>query len=468
MSTVLIIDDDKRMCQALMQTVSAFGHAVTCAHTLGDGLTRAAEVQPDVVFLDVQLPDGSGLSAVESVRRVSSAPEVIIFTGAGDPDAAELAIRGGAWDYIEKPTTVSSLSLPLQRALQYRAEKASHRTPAVLKRDGIIGESPQLRESLTQLAQAASSDVAVLLTGETGTGKELFAAAIHQNSGRAKGNFVVVDCTALPETLVESLLFGHERGAFTGAERSTEGLIRQADGGTLFLDEAGELPLSVQKSFLRVLQERRFRPLGGKYEVESDFRLIAATNRDLDSMVANGTFRDDLLFRLRSYPIELPPLRDRRSDIRPLVTYHLDRLGGRLGVGTKGVSPEFLEALESYGWPGNVRELILTIEQAVAAAPRETVLQPHHLPLNVRIHAARSSVRKAEPDVPVAAPETVPSDAFPQLRDFRAHAVDAAERQYLGELMTRTGNDMRLACELSGLSRPRLYALLGKYKIARD
>jgi two-component system NtrC family response regulator len=468
MSTILIIDDDKSMSAALMQTITALGHAVSCAYTLADGLRKSVEANPDIVFLDVYLPDGDGLAALGAVRSAPSQPEVIIFTGEGDPDSAETAIRSGAWDYLQKPATVSSLALLLRRALDYRSEKRSRRPAAVLRRGGLVGDSARMRESLDLLAQAAATDSAVLLTGETGAGKELFAAAIHDNSARAAGNFVVVDCTALPETLVESLLFGHEKGAFTGADRPAEGLIRQADGGTLFLDEAGELPLLVQKAFLRVLQEHRFRPLGGSDEVTSDFRLIAATNRDLDRMVQQGAFREDLLFRLRSFHLEVPPLRERRDDIRPLVTYHLDRLCRRRGGATKGISPEFVEALERYDWPGNVRELVQTIEQAIAASHDEPVLHPHHLPLSVRVHAVRSSIRAPHYAAGSGEALATASDAtFPKFRSYRSRAVDAAEHQYLTDVMDRAGRNLENACALSGLSRPRLYALLAKHGIKR-
>lgn len=467
MSTILIIDDDKSVSAVLMQTMTALGHAVSCAYTLADGLRKSVEARPDVVFLDVHLPDGDGLAALGAVRAAPSEPEVIIFTGEGDPDAAEMAIRSGAWDYLQKPATMSALALLLRRAIDYRSEKANRRPVAVLKRDGIIGESARMREILGQVAQAAATDSAVLLTGETGSGKERFAAAIHDNSARAAGNFVAVDCTALPEPLVESLLFGHEKGAFSGADRRTEGLIRQADGGTLFLDEAGELPLSIQKSVLRSLQERRFRHLGGSVEETSDFRLIGATSRNLDQMVQQGQFCEDLLFRLRTLHLEIPSLRDRREDIRPLVTYHLDRLCRRLGGATKGISQEFVEALELYRWPGDVREFMQTIEQALAASHEEPVLHTHHLPLSVRVHAVRSSIRMPLAAGTGDAPATIADTALPTFRVYRTRTVDAAEQQYLTDLMSRADNDVRKACVLSGLSRPRLYALLSKHGMGR-
>ena len=306
-------------------------------------------------MLDVRLPDGSGLEALPKIREVSYSPEVIIITGMGDPDGAELAINCGAWDYIEKPASIKQMTLPLMRTLEFREGKKAKRIPVLLKRENIIGNCPRMMEALEQLAQAASIDANVLITGETGTGKELFARAIHENSNRASGGFVMVDCTALPESLLESILFGHEKGAFTGADKSKDGLIKHADGGTLFLDEIGELPLSTQKAFLRVIQERRFRSIGGKEERRSDFRLIAATNRNLDQMVQKDLFRSDLLFRLRSFIIEVPPLRERVEDIKDLVTYYTNNFCSIYDIETKGFSPDFFDAMAKYNWPGNVR-----------------------------------------------------------------------------------------------------------------
>ena len=256
----------------------------------------------------------------------------------------------------------------------------------------MVGNCAAIRKCLDIMAEAAQSDASVLIVGETGTGKEVCARAIHDNGPMAARNFVVVDCASLPDTLVESVLFGHEKGAFTGADRSQEGLIRQAHGGTLFLDEIGELPFGLQKTFLRVLQERRFRPVGGKWEVESNFRLVAATNRDLGKLAAEGYFRTDLLFRLTAFTIELPALRERRDDIRDLAVYYMMKICERYTIGTKGFSPEFLEALRAYEWPGNVRELINAMERAIASARHEPTLYPNHLPTEIRAKIARSSV----------------------------------------------------------------------------
>jgi two-component system NtrC family response regulator len=257
MATILIIDDDHLMSETMTRMVRRLGHETLSGATLAEGLALAASHECDVVFLDVRLPDGNGLDALPRIDALPCHPEVIIMTGFGDPNGAELAIKSGAWDYIEKSSSVKEITLSLERALQYRQQKnavTQNRTVAALKRSQIIGNSPKLNACLDLVAQAAGSDVNVFITGETGTGKELFARAVHENSQRARGNFVVVDCTALPETLVESLLFGHEKGSFTGAEKSRDGLVRQAHCGTLFLDEVGELPLPLQKAFLRVLQ----------------------------------------------------------------------------------------------------------------------------------------------------------------------------------------------------------------------
>ncbi|MDI6854420.1 MAG: sigma-54 dependent transcriptional regulator [Deltaproteobacteria bacterium] len=463
MGNVLIIDDDEMFCEMLSDMVQDMGYGVKYARTLDEGLHEAGSGNFDVVFLDVRMPDGSGLEVLPRFRELPTSPEVIIITGAGDPDGAELAILNGAWDYIEKQSSIKKMTLALSRALQYRQEKKSKTPMVALKLEGIVGKSPQMRACYDVLAQAAETDANVMIVGETGTGKELFARAIHANSSRANKPFVVVDCAAMPESLVESALFGYEKGAFTGADRPQVGLIKQADGGTLFLDEVGELPLIMQKAFLRVLQERRFRPLGARQEVESNFRLVVASNRDFEQLVAEGLFRKDLLFRLRSITIELPPLRERPEDIRDLVMFHLAKLCESYDIGPKGFAPEFLDCLMAYDWPGNVRELVNTLERALAAARHEPTLYPSHLPSHIRIKVARGAVSKEshEPDEP---PRVA---ALPKLKDFREAAIARAEKQYLQDLMALTDNDIKEACRVSALSMPRLYALLKKHRINR-
>ncbi len=470
MSVILIIDDDEFICRWISDVVTKLGHRSFLAHTLEEGFQKVQSVPVDIVFIDVHLPDGNGLELLPRLKTILSPPEIIVITALGDPDEAEIAIQSGAWDYLEKPASYDSIKIPILRALEYRAERKLGKPPAVLKRKGIIGNSPKIAASLDLLSQAAGSDANVLIAGETGTGKELFAKAVHYNSARAKGNFVVVDCTALPETLVESVLFGHAKGAFTGADRSEEGLIKQADGGTLFLDEIGELPFLIQKRFLRVIQEHRFRPVGGRLEISSDFRLVAATNRNLEGMVRQGRFREDLFFRLRTLTIELPPLRELPEDIKELTVFYIASLSERFNITLKGASPEFWDAIAAYKWPGNVRELIQALEKALLSAKDEPMMFPKHLPTYIRIQVARNSFTKgpAAPAIPAAtaAPETrvLGPDKPPQWKEIRKTAVSAAEQVYLKDLIASVGGNIDKACRISGLSRSRFYTLLRKYR----
>ncbi|MFP4474326.1 MAG: sigma-54-dependent transcriptional regulator [Desulfatibacillaceae bacterium] len=465
MARILIVDDDQMICDTLTAAVRGQDMEADYALNLEDGMAKAMNGEFDVVFLDVRLPDGNGLEVIPDIRSSENSPEVIIITGEGDPDGAELAIVNGAWDYVQKPFTLQAIVLSLSRALQYHEEKAAQKASVALKREGIIGSSPRMRQCYDLLAQAANTQANVLITGETGTGKELFARAIHENSRRADKSFVVVDCAALPETLVESVLFGHVKGAFTGADMPRDGLAKQADDGTLFLDEVGELPVNMQKSFLRVLQERTFRPVGGKSEVKSDFRLIAATNRDLDSMVREGRFRDDLMFRLRALTMDLPPLRERPEDILDLATHHMNRLCERYGIITKGFSPEFRSALLRYAWPGNVRELFNAVERALSSAPSEPTLYQMHLPVEIRVQLTKAGLEADKQEARPAGGRAAerPRNSFPHLKDF----LEETEKRYLQDLMAHTGENIKEVCRISGLSRSRLYDRLKKYSIQR-
>ncbi len=466
MRGVLIVDDDSMLCEALALAVTQMGFDPDMAGSLKEGLDKARSGDYSVVVLDVRLPDGCGLEALSRFQACPSAPEVIILTGASDPEGAELAIRSGAWGYIAKPPTLSTIRLPIQRAMEHHQGRQKV-LPLGLKRSGIIGESRAIQACLDLVAQAASTQAAALITGETGTGKELFARAIHDNSARADNPFVIVDCAALPDKLVESELFGYERGAFTGADRRFEGLIRQAHRGTLFLDEIGELPLAVQKAFLRVLQDGRFRPVGGVKEVESDFRLVVATNRDLDALVASGGFRQDLLFRVRTMNVALPPLKERAGDVELLCRHFVARQCRLRGIPSKRISPDYLEALELYHWPGNVREMIHAVEHSLAAGMNDPVLVPSHLPTNIRVSLARGALPQQRAEGRTAAPRATAFGAagcLPPLRQVRLKAVAETEANYLRELLAATGGNMTRACAVSGLSRPRLYALLKKHQ----
>jgi two-component system, NtrC family, response regulator len=464
MVKILIIDDDEMFCDLLSAALARDDYEIVSAYTLEDGLGLTLKEPFDIVFLDVNLPDGNGLEKLTEIRNTASIPEVIILTGSGSSDGAELAIKSGAWDYIQKPSSISVMMLPLMRALQYREEKLKKKPPVALKMGGIIGNSSRMKACYDLLYEASSSDANVLITGETGTGKELFAKAIHENSRRAGHSFVVVDCAALQENLTESTLFGYEKGAFTSADQRREGLIKQADGGTLFLDEIGELPLPIQKGFLRVIQERRFRPLGSVKEIESDFRLIVATNRKLDQMVASAQFREDFLFRIRSITIELPPLRDHTEDIVEIALYHVTRICQRIGMDVKKLSPDFLEALFSYQWPGNVRELVNAIERAIAASLSGPTLFQKHLPSLIRVKLAQSgaagvSIKQNQSGIDEP-------NHLPKLKDLREATYVKVEKKYLENLMKATEGNIEKACLISDLSRTRLYELLRKHRLS--
>lgn len=461
MARVLIIDDDAMLCSMLTRWILRLGHESDSAHTREAGLAAASTGEYDVIYLDVNLPDGNGLDILPRIHEMPSGPEVIIITGAGKADGAELAIKCGAWDYIGKSFSRQEMTLPLVRALQYRAERRAVKS-RVFDRRAIVGNSSRLESCLAAAAQAANSDASVLIMGETGTGKELLATAIHENSARKHGNFVVVDCAALPDSLVESILFGHVKGAFTGAEKDREGLVLQANNGTLFLDEIGELPLHLQKAFLRVLQEHRIRPIGSQQEFSSDFRLIAATNRDLDQAVAKGEFRQDLLFRLRVLTLEVPPLRERREDVKTMALERMNKLCEDHGVPTKGFSPDFFAALDAYNWPGNVRELLHILDSVFVVAGDEPILFPKHLPMNLRVKLIRSSIQDENSEAPES-----PRTGMPSMKEARDAAIAQAEKQYLQELMTFTKGDIQEACRVADLSMSRLYELLKRYAIPK-
>jgi len=476
MANILIIDDDPDFRYALERIVRRMEHLPTSCATFAEGKVSLQQEYFDAVFLDVMLPDGNGLDLLPVLKGVESQPESIIITGMGDSQGAELALTNGAWDYISKSTSPKDISLTLSRALMYREQKieAAGKTAAVaLHRDNIIGSSPAISHCFNQLAQCARSDLSVMITGETGTGKELFAQAIHQNSHRADGPFVLVDCAALTETLVESTLFGHKKGAFTGADADNTGLVIKANGGTLYLDEVGEIPLATQKTFLRVLQERTVRPVGATAERQCDFRLVAATNRNLEKMVEEGSFRSDLFFRLQSFSINLPPLKARGSDVTDIATFHINKFCDASGIERKSISDSFYENLANHNWPGNVRELVNCVQQAIISAGLEPVLYPKHLPLSLRIKAKQAALGKQDLGAPAPAsistlisiPPAEEDLTAQTLHEFREAASAHAERTYLQSVLKATKGDVKEVIRISGLSQSRLYALLKKYNL---
>jgi DNA-binding NtrC family response regulator len=459
MIKVLVIDDDLKICLFFSKLLEQMGHGFEIAHTVKEGRCLFGLHKFDLVLLDLELPDGNGLELLPEFTDAHHCPEVIIITGTGDARGAELAFKYGAWDYVQKPFLLDEVSLPITRALQYRTEKlaAPHLIPLV--RPGIVGESDAIRKCLEEVGKAAATDASVLITGETGTGKELFAKAIHANSKRANEPFIAVDCGALPETLLESTLFGHEKGAFTGAGTKQEGLLVQANGGTLMLDEVGDLPLTAQNSFLRTLQERCVRPIGGSREIPVDIRLVAATNLDLDQMVNKNLFRQDLLYRIRAIELKLPPLRDRQEDIEEIIIKKNHELSNRYKMETKAVSPEFLGILSQHNWPGNVRELINVLEYVLAFAGSDPTLYPKHLPPEYRISDLEfdpvfKDTFRAQ--VPMGAEN---DNELPRFNDFRTQL----EKNYLKELINRSNGNRKNACRISGISQSRLYGLLNKH-----
>ncbi len=457
MARLLIIEDDTLFNATLARSLQMLGHRVTQAHSLEDGLLAAGQ-GCDVIFLDVNLPDGNGLEAISSMMRGALPAEVIVITGEGDAHGAEHAMRFGAWDYLEKPFSLDKMILTLKRALAYREQKAKPQLP-LLYREGIVGGSPELGMCLEMLGRAAGTDAPVLLFGETGTGKELFARALHANSRRAGKPFVVLDCAAIPDTLIESELFGHDKGAYTGAIRDKQGLVSQADGGTLFLDEIAEMPLHQQKALLRLLQEKRYRPVGALQERSSDFRVVSATNRDLRQRIRAGVFREDLLFRLEAFRIELPPLRIRRGDMRELVMARVDTLCRKYDILPKGFSPCFFEALCAYDWPGNVRELFYALERALFTAGGGSILYAKDLPGKVRAAMACSNLSPTLRSNDDTFADNVP---MPSLKKFRF----AAEKGYLEELLRQTKGNVSQASRMAGISRQHMHLLMRRYKLA--
>ncbi|MBI9091562.1 MAG: sigma-54-dependent Fis family transcriptional regulator [Desulfobacterium sp.] len=470
MANVLIIDDDRVFCDVLSRRVSRLGHHSAFALTLSHGEEMANQREFDVIMLDVQLPDGNGIEAIPRFQALAHSPEVIIITGSGSPDGAELAIKWGAWDYVQKPASVEAITLPLLRALEFRKEKNQARSRLSLKRKEIIGSSPQLVSCLELVGQAAQTDVSILIQGETGTGKELLARAIHDNSSRSKGAFIVVDCGAIPENLVEGLLYGHEKGVFTGADKKQIGLIEQANQGTLFLDEIGELPLAIQTAFLRVLQEHRYRPLGSTKEKESDFRLVSASNRDMEKRVKEGHFREDLLYRIRAFSIISPPLRERLNDISELSMYYVTKKCETSGILTKGFSPDFFEAINAYDWPGNIRDLFNTLDSAMVSAGEQPILFPQHLPVKIRSQIARTSASTTQavpgPVQDNPGMQNVETNLSASYKDFKDQLLTTGEKHYFTEICTQAKGNPAQACIRSGLSKSRLYHFLQKHGIS--
>jgi len=374
---ILIVDDERSIRDFLSILLEQEGYSVRTAEDVASGRQRLDDEVPDLVMCDLKLPDGTGLEVLEEARRRQLECPFIIITAHTTPQHALEAHRAGAAEYLSKPFNVDELKLIVDKLLHRRA--ASSVDVEVTE---FIGSSEPMRRVLDQIPRVAATPSTVLITGESGTGKELYARAIHSSSPRADGPFLSVNCGAMPEGLLESELFGHVRGAFTGAVRDHTGVFAQAESGSLFLDEIGEMTLPMQVKLLRVLQERRVRPVGGTREIEVDVRVMAATNRDLERDVTEGRFREDLYYRLNVIQVHLPPLRQRGDDLPELARHFVSRTCTRFGVPEKRLTADALRVLQAYHWPGNVRELENVIERTVALEPTEIISSgslPEHL-----------------------------------------------------------------------------------------
>jgi len=448
------------------------------ATTLEEGLIlcQSDTVGFDIVLMRDIVSGRPSCFAIHDFKSTPSAPEILVFSVKGDPKHAEHALKCGVWDYIVDPFPEKKLLDMFGRILRYRNNKShslqekENEVRHQIHNHGIIGSSPAIQNCVNLVAKIALSEASVLITGETGTGKELFASAIHTISSRSPKNLTIVDCAALPSTLVESILFGHAKGSFTGADKTQKGLIKQADGGTLFLDEIGEMPLEIQKKFLRVLQEQEYLPVGSSTPESSDFRLIAATNRNLQDMVDDGTFRDDLLFRLKTFHLDIPPLRIRRTDISELIYYYRNRYCKINKLKKKKPSTDYLMTLNMYAWPGNVRELFQAIEYSMVDARDSSVLESIHLPLNIRLSVTKKKLakQKEQPAVPTEKVLTDDLSSLLTIKEDRERAIKIQEKQYLETLLVLTGGDIKQCCKTAGLSRSRLYDLLKKYGLSQN
>src|SRR5438876_269862 len=385
MAHVLLIDDDPVLIpEQVRQAFPVSRYRVEVAGTGAEGLKHVRTEPPDVILLDLRLPDQSGLDVYPHIRRIDARIPVIFVTLAKGADAAIEAMKQGAYDYLFKPLDLHQLRRVVNEALEVARRM---REPAVIAETlpdpdvegAIIGGCPAMREVYKAVGRVAAQNVPVLITGESGTGKELVARAIYQHGPRAKGPFLALNCAAIPEQLLESELFGHEKGAFTGADRRRIGKFEQVSGGTLFLDEIGDMPLALQAKILRLLQEQPFERVGGNETVRTDVRLIAASHRDLKTSSQEGKFRPDLYYRLGVFTIHLPPLRERGDDLPLLVRHYLRRFSRELGREVREVAPEALERLRHYPWPGNIRELQSVLKQALLQASG-AVLLPAFLP----------------------------------------------------------------------------------------
>jgi DNA-binding NtrC family response regulator len=455
---ILIVEDKESLRTMLRLALERAGHGVLEAGDEPEAVRLLNEFRPAVVLSDLRLPTGDGFGVLRAAKELDIEIPVIVMTAYGSIEDAVSAMKEGALDFLAKPVDPDHLQLMVSRAIEQRrllTENMLLKEELAIRRGAplIVGEDPSLRRVLASLQRAAATDTTVLIEGESGTGKELFARTLHALSHRSDEPFVAINCAAIPETLLESELFGHEKGAFTGAVARKPGKFELAHRGTLFLDEIGDLPLSLQAKILRALEERRFERLGGTASIQVDVRLVAATNRGLKAAVASRRFREDLYFRLSVFPISIPPLRERPTDVARLARFFIDRFCRDLKKKPLTLSPAALEALQQYSWPGNVRELQNCIERAVILADGDT-LQPRHLNLSF---ASTQGETTADPWEQI--------DLSGTMNDAVRRATTEVERRKLVEALRETGNNKSHAAEILQVSYKTFLAKLKEHRI---
>jgi len=451
MPTILIVEDEAKMRRLLELNLGEDGFSTLSAGDAETGLKLLRENTVDLVVTDLKLPGMNGLEFLQAVKRQNAALPVVVMTAFGTVETAVEAMKGGASDYVLKPFSLSEMRMVIRKELDVRNLREENRSlrEALGKRyvhPNVVARSPKMQEVLATVDRVAPTNSTVLLGGESGVGKDLIARAIHEKSRRASGPFIKINSTAIPENLLESELFGYEKGAFTGATASKPGKFEMADKGTLFLDEIGDVPPAIQVKLLRVLQEREFERLGGTRTVKVDVRLIAATNRDLREALEQGTFREDLYYRLNVVPIDIAPLRQRKEDIPDLVNLFISRFAGDSGKPVKSITPEAMQILVNYHWPGNVRELQNIIERACALA-KGTVLEAPDIHLDLRPAKAANGVGGFLPE---------------------GMTLEHWEDEMIQEALRRADGNKSQAARLLGLSRNALRYRLSKIGIADE
>jgi len=460
---ILVVDDNPNLLHLIKMRLESADYQVSASAEEEGALSLFREQAFDLCIVDLMLASGDGLTLMDQIRSIRPDVPTIILTAHGTIESAVEAMRRGAYSYLTKPFERSDLLLQIERALEHRKLNSEIKRLKELLNDrfnfaNIIAHSAKMRAIIDVVMRIATLDSTVYIDGESGTGKELIVKAIHLASARKDQPFVALNCAALPETLLESELFGHERGAFTGAVKSTKGLFTQAHGGTIFLDEIGDMPLTTQSKLLRVLQERQFYPVGSEAPVAVDVRVIVATNKDLAEQVRKGLFRDDLFYRIHVIPVHLPPLRERREDIVPLVEHFLKKCRQQMKKDVKGLTPEALRKLMLHDWPGNVRELENTIEYAVAMTRNDMVGDDYILP---------GKVTSQEAGLGVNGSREKSMNGIERLRSLK-DARDAFERDYLTQVLALAEGNVSHAAKIAGKYRADFYDLLKKHELRAD